>query len=217
MAKPHSRPIQSPRDAEVCAQEWMRYLGYRDAKVTQQGADRGIDVISESAVAQVKFWTTKKVGRPDIQMLKGAARGKTALFFSLSGYSGPAFEWANEEGVALFVFGNMGSVHAFNKHAERIERAARSLGPPLSDDQVVTATVIGHAIFGGVALLGTLVLIWPFGLPPFIAGMVGGSIAGLILRFNPSAVPSESVQAFWQSRIDDKWQETQRNRDEHHN
>ena len=62
-------------------------------------------------------------------MLQGAARRKTALFFSSSGYSRQAEEWGGQVGVALFVFDLRGSVRAVNSHANRIERIGRGLGP----------------------------------------------------------------------------------------
>lgn len=84
------RPIPSPRqirtwqDAEENAAEWMRYMGYADAMVTNGGADGGIDVVSQHAVAQVKREAVA-VGSPMIQKFYGAANAsgdfKYKLFF----------------------------------------------------------------------------------------------------------------------------------------
>lgn len=91
------------REAEDLAAEWMRYLGYDDAAITGGAADGGLDVVATGAVAQVK-WQGAAVGRPAVQRLVGAAPVGTraVLFFSWSGYSKGAIEYANERDVALF-------------------------------------------------------------------------------------------------------------------
>lgn len=56
------------QEAESTACQWMRKNGYPDARLTQPGADGGIDVASSKAVAQVKHHS-KPVDRPDVQQL----------------------------------------------------------------------------------------------------------------------------------------------------
>ena len=78
-----ARTIRSPDDAEQVAAEWMRHLGFGDARCTGAGTDGGVDVRSREAVAQVKAQLTP-VGRPELQALYGVARseGCQPLFFS---------------------------------------------------------------------------------------------------------------------------------------
>lgn len=106
---------------------------------TSRGTDQGIDVESRTAVGQVKLWTSRKVGHPDLQMLQGASRGRRMLFFSYSGYSQPAYEWAERDGIELFVFDAAGVVTAVNIHADSIVRSTAVLGSPLSECQKMTA------------------------------------------------------------------------------
>ncbi len=90
------------QQAEHAAMVYMRDIGFRDARLSSPGADGGIDVRSRHAVAQVKAHA-KPTGRPDIQKLIGAAMGaEHKLFFSLSGYTAGALDFADQGGVALF-------------------------------------------------------------------------------------------------------------------
>lgn len=82
----------------------MRYrLGLKNVQPTPRGADGGIDVTATGVVAQVKYQSSR-VGRSEIQRIKGAAAGNRAVFFACgsSPFSQPAIEWAREHGVALF-------------------------------------------------------------------------------------------------------------------
>lgn len=104
--RPKRRLIRNPHDAEIVAAEWMRWMGFTDAEVSPVGPDEGIDVISPTAVAQVKM---KGAPTPieDIQRHFGvatAARKKRSLFFSLGGYTAQAERWATKNGIALFGF-----------------------------------------------------------------------------------------------------------------
>lgn len=102
--------IDNWQDAEEVAAAHMRgVLGYEDARITGAGTDNGIDVTSLFAVAQVKHLTAP-VGQPDVQRLVGANEtAKTMLFYSSSGYSKIAIEYAERSGVALFRFVPPGS------------------------------------------------------------------------------------------------------------
>ncbi|WP_084476151.1 restriction endonuclease [Nocardia ignorata] len=60
--------------------------------VTANGADGSIDVLSSSALAQVK-WRGGAVSRPDVQQFfgtRGNDCGKALLYFAASDYSQPA-------------------------------------------------------------------------------------------------------------------------------
>ena len=124
-----ARTIRSPDDAEQVAAEWMRHLGFVDARCTAAGTDGGVDVRSRGAVAQVKAQLTP-VGRPELQALYGVARseGRTPLFFSLMSYTAAALGWADEVGMALFRFDHAGMVEAVNVAAESLVAAAGAAG-----------------------------------------------------------------------------------------
>jgi restriction endonuclease len=121
--------IRSPDDAEQVAAEWMRHLGFDDARCTAAGTDGGVDVRSREAVAQVKAQLTP-VGRPELQALYGVARseGRQPLFFSLMSYTAAALTWADEVGMALFRFDHAGMVEAVNPPAEALLAAAGGPG-----------------------------------------------------------------------------------------
>jgi hypothetical protein len=120
-----ARTIRSPDDAEQVAAEWMRHLGFGDARCTPTGTDGGVDVRSREAVAQVKAQLTP-VGRPELQALYGVARseGRQPMFFSLMSYTAAARGWADEVGMALFRFDHSGAVEAVNPAAETLVAVA---------------------------------------------------------------------------------------------
>jgi hypothetical protein len=111
----------------------MKAWRYRRVRLTGAGADGGIDVEAEGAVAQVKAWMVP-VGRPEIQRLRGAAYdGRTPLFFSLTAYTSAAVEFANSCGVALFRFsGYSGEIEAVNDSARKLILDRRRLAWQLS-------------------------------------------------------------------------------------
>ena len=111
--------VSSWQQAEALATWHMQKLGFDDAKMTPPGADGGLDVRATDAVAQVKHYATP-IGAPVIQQLRGAAHGQgAALFYSMSGYTKAAVEYANDAAVALFAYNASGVVQPFN-HAARI-------------------------------------------------------------------------------------------------
>jgi hypothetical protein len=118
--RPELRLIRTPKDAECAAAAWMRWMGYDDAEVTGPGADGGVDVTSRRSVAQVKT-ETLPVGRPALQRLHGVAMAdsKEGLFFSLSGYTSQAVEWADLAGMPLFRFDLQGEPQAANAHGQQ--------------------------------------------------------------------------------------------------
>ncbi|MEG3632177.1 restriction endonuclease [Micromonospora palythoicola] len=119
MTEPSPQAIDSWEKAELNAAEWMRYWGFRDARVTNGGADSGVDVRSHEALAQVKYEAVQ-VGRPVLQRLVGA-RGRSAekaLFvFSGAGFTSHAVEYANDMDICLFKYTLAGSMKAENRTA----------------------------------------------------------------------------------------------------
>jgi hypothetical protein len=129
--QPPLHQIRSWRDAETNAATWMRRWGYSDATVTNGGADGGIDVRSERALAQVKYLAAA-VGRPDVQRLGGVGAeetGKQLFFFSGSGYTTTASAYADATGMALFTYGLDGSMVPVNAAASHVMRVSLPLQP----------------------------------------------------------------------------------------
>jgi len=120
---PEPRLIKTFSDAERYAAEYMRYLGYLDAAPTPGGSDGGVDVTSRDAVAQVKMEGVP-TGRPVVQAICGIAahEDKSALVFSLAGYTAQAAEWADRAGVACFEYAVDGTVQAANRAASELDR-----------------------------------------------------------------------------------------------
>jgi restriction system protein len=83
----------------------MGYGGSREhaASMTKRSGDEGIDgVINEDPLGldviciQAKRWTTKSVGRPDVQMFSGSLDGKGAkgVFITTSSFTPDAIDYA---------------------------------------------------------------------------------------------------------------------------
>lgn len=106
------------RDAEDLAAWYMReILGMQGARTTGSGNDQGIDVVSDLGVAQVKH-VAVPIGAPMVQSALGAGHGNVAvLFFSLSGFTRQAEEFAERAGVALFSYDIYGDVRVGNENA----------------------------------------------------------------------------------------------------
>ncbi len=81
----------------------MTAMGFESVRLTPSGADGGLDVVGDGVAAQVKA-LGRPVGRPDVQKLVGAAHARPhRLFFSSSGYTPHAVQYADIAGVALFL------------------------------------------------------------------------------------------------------------------
>lgn len=91
------------REAEYVAAQWMRYLGATSCRVTQASRDGGMDIVSDTHVAEVKHHQSP-VGVNFVRQIYGAATGasKQALFFSLSEFTRAAEEFANANSIPLF-------------------------------------------------------------------------------------------------------------------
>ena len=110
--------IRTWEDAEHLAVSHMRQLGFEDAVATRTSGDGGVDVVAKFAVAQVKHYQTGAIGAPAVQQLRGAAhKVRWPLFYTSLGYTPAAVSFADEAGVALFVYSAQGGVRAFNGHA----------------------------------------------------------------------------------------------------
>lgn len=118
---PEPRMLKGHAAAEDYAAEVVAALGFREVSRTPPGADGGIDVIGEGVVVQVKM-EALPTGRERLQALFGiaAVEGAQAIFFSLSGYTAQALQWADRAGVALFEFEFDGTVMARNPDALRL-------------------------------------------------------------------------------------------------
>ena len=108
------------KDAEKLARDYMRTIGFADARLTPPGPDGGIDVVSIEAVAQVK-WHVAQIGSPELQALFGIAalQGKAALFFAKK-YSAEALKWGTKSKMALFRFKPSGEIEAVSSEAKRL-------------------------------------------------------------------------------------------------
>ncbi|MFM7270830.1 MAG: pentapeptide repeat-containing protein [Actinomycetes bacterium] len=126
--KPAARPIHTWADAEQAACDWMRWLGFTDAKLTPRGADGGADIVARKAVGQVKDWSGTVPIR-EVQRMAGvgAERGKdcAVLLFARTGYSSPAVQSAEKLRVALFTFSAAGEPSPVNSHARALVRRFR--------------------------------------------------------------------------------------------
>ncbi|GAA5017142.1 hypothetical protein GCM10023258_03240 [Terrabacter aeriphilus] len=136
--QPQVTQIDSWQVAEVNAADWMRFWGHADAHVTAAGADGGIDVLSDSALGQVKF-EAAQVGAPAVQRLVGAAghdSHKQLFFFSGAGYSQQAITYADTMAVALFRYDLLGRMTPVNGPARFVTGMRRPEHPdsPSSHD-----------------------------------------------------------------------------------
>ena len=147
--RPKGRLIRTAADAEIVAAEWMCWMGFRDSTRTPTGADGGIDVRARDAVAQVKMHA-KPIGRPDVQQLYGAARGRRALFFSLDTYTDEARSWADEVGMALFRFDLQGEPEAVNSAARTMLALTRSVNAEEPTTRVASVAVGSDETLGAL-------------------------------------------------------------------
>lgn len=108
---PPARMVKTFTEAEFYAAEVMESLGFTGVSVTPTGADEGIDVSSREALAQVKMEGVK-TSREKVQRLTGICSyyDQRAIFFSLSGYTSPAIEWADKTDTACFEFQYDGTI-----------------------------------------------------------------------------------------------------------
>lgn len=112
----------SHEGAEHLVAEWMRYMGAIDVRVTQLSGDGGIDVSGLNYIAQVKNY----VGSVDVAAIRelagvAYADGRKPLFFTSGNYSSGAIAFADQVGIALFVYDAVaGSLLPVSSLASRI-------------------------------------------------------------------------------------------------
>ncbi|MFC4374066.1 HipA domain-containing protein [Nocardia halotolerans] len=138
------RYIRTSQEAEQNAAARMRAMGFRDAEVTPNGADGGVDVRTASALAQVK-WRGAVVSRSDVQKLVGARGddvGKHLLFFTASGYSAYAVEYADRHRIALFIYEPHGEISVKNATAADFVSVPDIAVPHDTKVQVVDQSVL---------------------------------------------------------------------------
>jgi len=121
--RPRRLTFNTSREAEELACNWMKCLGFGDAEVTPMGRDEGIDIVSSSAVAQVKAFTDNNVGAPMLQQFVGASytlRKHHKVYFAWGDYSQSAISYAEKTGLALFTL-------VQNKNIKPITSKAKTL------------------------------------------------------------------------------------------
>ena len=74
--------VETWEDAEHLAAVALRCMGF-EAEVTGPGTDAGIDVAGPEVIGQVKL-QARRVGRPELQRLVGAADGQRAFHVALA-------------------------------------------------------------------------------------------------------------------------------------
>lgn len=112
----------SPREVEETCAQWMRYLGIRDAATNSYVKDGGIDIVSSGHIAQVKHFQAP-VGIGPVREFAGVALvdGRIPFFFSTSGYTSGAVQFANETRIALFRLDlDQGRLFAMSRQGERV-------------------------------------------------------------------------------------------------
>lgn len=122
LLKPKFRPIYTPTEFEHYCSEWMVFLGFREVKVSKASGDGGVDVFARGAVAQVKFYNTP-IGVGPIRELLGASLdfASRPIFFSSMSYTQAALDFADRNGVSLFI------VDIFESDLKAVSRDAKDL------------------------------------------------------------------------------------------
>ena len=110
--RPRPRQSMSPLDAEAVMAEWLRWWNIKDARPGKGRKDKGIDIESEFVVGQVKH-QSQAATREHLQKLHSnmAEFGRIGIFFSRSGYTKTAREFANQRNIRIAIF-------EFNWHGE---------------------------------------------------------------------------------------------------
>lgn len=107
---PLPRLIRDWADAEKIAAEWVEWFGFGPASVTQATRDGGVDVVSATAVAQVKDYGRPCPAGPVREVAAiGHLEGKVAMIFARAGFTPDALDWGARAGVAMFGFDLQGT------------------------------------------------------------------------------------------------------------
>ncbi|WP_159085007.1 restriction endonuclease [Planctomonas deserti] len=105
-----SRPSPQPygvshEGAELLCAGWLSHLGGTNVSITTFSGDGGIDVVSDTAIAQVKNYSGT-VGVEEVRAFHGVASvdGRIGLFFTSGTYTSGATDFANRAQMALFEY-----------------------------------------------------------------------------------------------------------------
>lgn len=142
---------------------------------------------SAGAIAQVKNWTTKRVGIADVQRLAGSAeRGQSCFFFASSGYTKAAIGWAvtPDHRVSLFRMRPDGHLVACNYHARRTLWRTRPRKMPKQVSAPSRRDLIRLFSSSFIFIAGTLV----FGGAIIYAAIIGDGIPALMFLAAMTAV-----------------------------
>lgn len=186
--------VTSWQAAERVAAVWVRWLGHRDARITAGGTDGGIDVVSATALGQVKFYSSAPIGRPDVQRLYGTdeGAGRDLFFFSTSGFTRQAIECADRVGVACFKLTAMGGLAPENNKARVVlgraaaARAGQTWVDPVeqeSSQALWVARGIDVLVYGAMAALTISAMAQNPDSEPWAQVVVGWVVAALIRRW----------------------------------
>ena len=106
-------------------------LKFTGVHLTRAGADRGVDVTSNEAIAQVK-WYSSPVGIAEVQRLRGSTVQQQWVVFyaSIHGYTKSAQTAAVTANVALFKVSQNGSVVPDNPVADSLLRLRSGIPQP---------------------------------------------------------------------------------------
>lgn len=105
--RPQPQPYGvSDEGAEHLTAQWLQYLGFEEATVTQYSGDGGIDVETLDYVCQVKNYRDKSISVTEVRELFGVAASerKRAILFTSTGATTQAIEFADKNGIALIRF-----------------------------------------------------------------------------------------------------------------
>ena len=95
--------IKTSHDFEHFLADWMRWVGWVDARVMPIGPDGGVDVKARGALGQAKYYD-HPVGIEYVQRHLGVAgrlKPRGRIFLAKNGYTQQAIEFAESEGMVL--------------------------------------------------------------------------------------------------------------------
>ncbi len=109
--------ISTWQDAELCVTAWMRLMGHLDARSTLSQAD-GLDIVSQTAVAQVR-WRVAPASVIELRQFYESIANPQAdvYYFSRAGYTDDALAWSGQVGMAAFRLAPDGTVEPVNDPA----------------------------------------------------------------------------------------------------
>lgn len=105
---PDRRPVApdvTGQAAELAAVAMLRDYGFGDVRRTSDGDDEGVDVVADGIIAGVRDRRGARESREELQKLWGIAclsGHPRVAYFSTGGFTGPARQWADRAGIALF-------------------------------------------------------------------------------------------------------------------